>query len=60
MKHDSGVMRLDAPTNPGDPVIPLALKIPIQGLASGLYTLELTAADTADQLARRTVDFEIR
>jgi VWFA-related protein len=59
-KHDSGVMRLDVPTNPGDPVIPAALKVPIQGLAPGLYILELTAADTADQLARRTADFEIR
>jgi VWFA-related protein len=58
-KHDSGVMRLDVSTNSGDPVIPTALKVPIQGLAPGLYILELTAADTADQLARRTVDFEI-
>jgi VWFA-related protein len=59
-RSDSGVMRLDVPTIAGSPVIPVALKMPVQSLAPGSYVLELTAADTANRIAKRTADFEMK
>jgi VWFA-related protein len=59
-RSDSGLMRLDVSGNAGNPVIPVALKMPVQSLAPGSYVLELTAADTANQIARRTADFEMK
>jgi len=59
-RSDSGLMRLDVSGNAGNLVIPVALKAPVQALAAGSYTLELTAADTADQIAKRTADFEMK
>lgn len=45
---------------PGSPVVPLALRIPIEKLAAGSYRLELQAADTAgNQTKIRTADFEL-
>jgi hypothetical protein len=41
-------------------VIPIALKMPVQSLATGSYVLELTAADTANKIAKRTADFEMK
>jgi hypothetical protein len=59
-KSDSGVMQLDVSGNGSNPAIPVALKIPLQALAAGSYLLELTAADTANNRARRTVDFDLK
>jgi VWFA-related protein len=59
-KSDSGLMQLDVSGDAGSPVIPAALKMPVQALAPGRYMLELTAADTASNLAKRTVDFDMK
>jgi VWFA-related protein len=59
-KSDSGLMRIEMPKAPGNPVIPVALKLPVQDLPPGAYSLELMAADTADKMAIRAVDFEIK
>jgi hypothetical protein len=59
-KSDSGLMQLDVSGDTGSPVIPAALKMPVQALAPGRYMLELTAADTASNLAKRTVDFDMK
>jgi VWFA-related protein len=59
-RSDSGVMRLDVSGDPGSPVIPMALKMPVQSLPPGSYVLELTAADTANRMAKRTADFEMK
>jgi hypothetical protein len=59
-RSDSGVMRLDVSGSAGSPVIPMALKMPVQSLPPGSYVLELTAADTANRIAKRTADFEMK
>jgi hypothetical protein len=58
-KLDTGLLRATLPPNPGNPVVPIAAKIPLQSLAPGSYSLELEAGDTAGRTAKRTVDFEI-
>jgi len=58
-KVDTGLMRIDLPKEPGNPVIPLGEKMPVNTLTPGSYTLELLAADTAGKDFKRTVDFEI-
>jgi VWFA-related protein len=58
-KSDTGFMRIDLPANGGNPVIPVAEKMPVGPLVPGAYVLELTAADTAGKSIRRAVDFDI-
>ena len=53
-------MRVALPASAGNPVIPLAEKMPVTSLAPGSYQLELTALDSAGQGMKRTADFEIR
>src|SRR5271155_1620695 len=46
--------------NPGDPVIPLGLKLPVATLASGSYRVELRAIDSVGGASKtRTADFEL-
>lgn len=59
-KSDSGIMQLDVSGSSGNPAIPVALKIPLQALGAASYLLELTAADTANNRAKRTVDFDLK
>ena len=59
-KQDTGLMRLDLPAEPGNPVIRVAERMPVTNLASGAYTLELTAADTAGGSVKRTAEFEMK
>jgi hypothetical protein len=45
----------------GSPVVPLALRIPLEKLSAGSYRLEVQAADTAGNLTKiRTTDFELQ
>jgi hypothetical protein len=60
VKSDSGIMQLDVSGNAGRPVIPQALRMSVQALAPGSYLLELSAADSARNLAKRTVDFDLK
>ncbi len=46
--------------NPGNPVIPLGLKLPVGALDVGSYRLELRALDTAGNISKlRAADFEV-
>ena len=54
---DSGAMKADAFIHPGEPVIPIAMALPIasSGLPAGAYKVEVTAAGLT-----RTADFEVK
>ena len=54
---DSGPLKADAFIHPGEPVIPVAMALPIAsaGLPAGAYKLEVTAAGLT-----RTADFEVK
>jgi hypothetical protein len=43
----------------GSLVVPAGLKMPIEGLAPGVYKLELKALDSTGSFAIRTAEFEI-
>jgi hypothetical protein len=59
-KVDTGLLRLDLPNTPGNPVIPVAERLPVDGLTPGSYQLELTALDTANKSSKRVADFELQ
>jgi VWFA-related protein len=58
-KSDAGLRKLDVPKGGGD-AIPIGSSVPISGLATGSYELEVTAVDAAGKQVRRTVDFEVK
>ncbi|MGB9253976.1 MAG: hypothetical protein WCC25_03980, partial [Candidatus Korobacteraceae bacterium] len=48
------------PNDPGNPVVSLGMRLPLDKLNSGSYELQLTAIDTAGhQTSARTADFEV-
>lgn len=49
------------PNDPGNPVVSLGMRLPLDKLTSGSYELQLTAIDTAGHQtsAPRTADFEV-
>ena len=59
VKADTGLMRLDLRGKQGASSIPLALNLPLKGLALGAYVLEFQALDSAGKTAKRTAPFEI-
>lgn len=59
VKEDSGMIRATEQLTPGNPVIPLGLKVPIAKLEPGQYDLELFAADTLGGKVKRVTGFEI-
>lgn len=44
---------------PGNPVVPVALKMPVDKLAPGSCRVELTAIDDSGGYARRSAAFEV-
>jgi VWFA-related protein len=49
------------PNDPGNPVVSLGMRLPLDKLSSGSYELQLTAIDTAGhQTSARTADFEVQ
>jgi hypothetical protein len=61
LKIDSGLVPMDAYVRKDspNPVVPIGLRIPINGLIAGAYRLELTAFDSLGKSATRTVDFDV-
>ncbi len=59
-KANTGLVRLEPPPPLGNSVIPLAERMPVSKLGPGSYRLEVTAADSAGQSAKRTADFDIQ
>jgi hypothetical protein len=44
---------------PGNPVVPIGLKVPVSQLGPGAYRLELKAQDSAGRTWSRTTDFDV-
>ena len=59
VKAETGLMRLDLRGKQGASSIPLALNLPLKGLALGAYVLEFQALDSAGKSAKRMAPFEI-
>jgi hypothetical protein len=59
LKDDSGVLGTAEYMRPGNPVVPVALKVPVNKLAPGSYRVELTAVDDSGGYARRSAAFEV-
>jgi VWFA-related protein len=58
-KIDTGGAAADA--KPGNALVPLGLRLPVDTLAPGLYRLELKAVDSAGNVSQpRTADFEVQ
>ena len=59
-KFDTGLVSVADAFQPGNPVIPMGLKIPVDQLSPGSYRLELKALDNAGHTSKpRTADFEV-
>jgi hypothetical protein len=59
-KMDFGVTDTASAIRPGNPVVPLGLKLPVASLDPGSYRLELQATDSAKNSTKvRTADFEV-
>ncbi len=58
-KTDTGMMKLDSKPEPGSPVIPVTGTMPVGSLMPGSYLLELQAADTSGNTARRVTQFDV-
>jgi VWFA-related protein len=60
MKFDSKAFRIQVPEKPGNPTIPFAAQVPLTDIEPGVYKLELTAVDTANNTFVRTANFQIQ
>jgi hypothetical protein len=59
-KFDTGLTNVGPAIRAGNPVIPMALKLPLDKLEPGSYRVELKALDTAGQKAKpSSADFEV-
>jgi VWFA-related protein len=59
-KEDTGLLRVDTPAKgTGDPVLPVAGRIPTASLTPGSYVLEIKARDDAGKEFQRSANFEI-
>jgi hypothetical protein len=58
-KIDSGIQRIPLGEARGNPVIPVAINVPVEGLAPGAYRLEFDAGNAAGKTSMRMLDFEI-
>ena len=58
-KVDTGLMRVGLPAQKGNPMIPMAAKIPTDALTPGAYKVEIKAMDNAGKEFTRTADIQI-
>jgi len=58
-KGDSGLVEVTSAARPGNPVVPIALNLPVDKLEAGTYRAELKAVDSAGRAVTRVVDFEV-
>jgi VWFA-related protein len=58
-KIASGAMNIDGYIKPGNPVVPVLLKMPFKDLPPGSYKLEMGAMDSTGKSLERVTDFEI-
>ncbi len=59
-KMNSGGNDIEGFFRKGSPVIPVALRLPVEQLTAGAYKLELRAMDSAGRSAVRTIDFQVQ
>ena len=57
---DSGVVNIQDYIKPGNPVVSAGLKLPVQELKPGSYTVGLKALDSLGREFTRTADFEVQ
>jgi len=59
-KTDTGFMKWANTIKPGNPVVPIGLKVPFEDLGTGTYRLEIKAIDSAGNATQvRAADFEL-
>jgi hypothetical protein len=59
-KTDTGFMKWANTIKPGNPVVPIGLKVPFEDLGTGSYRLEIKAIDSAGNATQvRAADFEV-
>jgi len=59
-KVDTGILDMTSEGHKGSPLMPLGLKVPLENLAPGAYTLEVVAGDSAGNKSPiRTVAFQV-
>lgn len=58
-KVDSGLLRIPVQDKDTNPVLPVGLKLPIQGLPAGDYRLEVTGVDKGGKPVTRATEFAI-
>jgi hypothetical protein len=59
-KLDSGGVDVANFIRKGNPVVPIGLKLPVNGLTAGAYRLEITAMDGAGRTMVRATDFDVQ
>jgi hypothetical protein len=59
-KLDSGGVDVGNFIRKGNPVVPIGLKLPMNGLTAGAYRLEITAMDGAGRTFVRSTDFDVQ
>jgi hypothetical protein len=58
-KSDSGLVEVTGSARPGNPVVPIALNLPLDKLEAGGYRAELKAVDSTGHAVTSVVDFEV-
>jgi len=58
-KIDSGTVSVASFIRPGNPLIPILLRLPLQDLTAGSYHLDVTGLDSAGKFFQRSTDFEV-
>jgi len=59
MKQDTGLLAMDLPATGGSPVLPAAIRVPLDALPAGAYTVEIKAQDNAGRSSTRSAEINI-
>jgi VWFA-related protein len=59
IKADSGMVAMDSYIRKGSPVVPVGLKIPLNGMTPGDYSMELTVFDSLGKTVTRKAEFQL-
>ena len=59
MKQDTGLLAMDLPATGGSPVLSAGIRVPIEALPAGAYTVEIKAQDNAGRSATRSTEIDI-
>jgi VWFA-related protein len=58
-KVASGNFKLDSYIRPGNPMVPVILKLPVKDLPAGAYRVDVTGMDSAGKSITRAADFDV-